>query len=255
MLFLTSIAFSQKPFFKRIKTNNVDIALFSDGTWQYISNYDHSNVLDTSLYENPPISFSGCKKIICSYTNSKKEYTRIIPFLQKDVIENKTSQEYQLEYYKESSADSFLQVRMKLFGKSVSILFSGIAFDILSIDTSRSIYLLKVFHSNGLQTWYYPVYNIEKNLNVSKPGGLLGSTFGECFFEIRYKNRTFAVETFIDKNNNIKPNPIFINNKDFIDNNSLSRETGFFNNVLKAKSYIENKYDFNKLLEQEIKKQ
>jgi len=247
-----SSSFSQSLFIKRANVDGNDIVLLSDGTWQYFKNIDARKILDSSFYIYGKFNKSNCTEIICPIDSINRDLVWVPAFNTSLIYQDSTVLKYNLEFYKEVSSDDFLQTRMKYSNNEVRIIISGEKIEFIPLDTLINFYLVKIFHSNGFESWYYPITNVNRDANVFNPGEIIGSVQKQFYWQVRFYNHSISVKSIIDnKINSIQPGILF-EKKNLLDNNFASRSNGFLTAIQKEMIQIEKTDDFNKLYEQEI---
>lgn len=245
---------AQLNVFYKIEVDGRSITLFSDGTWQYNNMIDHVNLLDTLFYEPAENHSLGCRQMFCTYPKSSKLYTLIKPFSINSIIRDTSCMYFSNEFYKESDSDPFLQIRSRLTNNSIKLFVQGYQYAVFPIDTLKKTYLLKIYHVNGLESWYYPVLPHMANLSNLNAGSIIATSWGDYYYQIRYQNRTFSPDILLNSHSSHYSKPFFIENIFLSKDDWEKRTQGFMQSIQSIVAFKEVSYDFQKLLDEEIEK-
>jgi len=153
-----------------------------------------------------------CKGFICNYKDVNEPVIRINPFPPETILKDTSLFSFTPAFYKEVEEEKIQHGRMLYKAKNIRLFISGYSSRYFLIDTLRKGYLLQVSHANGLESWYYPVYNPPVKMNVQNPGEQIGVSSGSYFWQLRFRNRSFLVSGLIDKNFVPDDKGVFIEN-------------------------------------------
>jgi len=153
-----------------------------------------------------------CRGFICNYKEVKDPVIRINPFPPETILKDTSLFSFTPAFYKEVEEEKIQHGRMLYKTKNIRLFISGYSGRYFLIDTLRKEYLLQVSHANGIESWYYPVYNPPVQMNVQNPGEQIGVSSGSYFWQLRFRNRSFLVSGLIDKNFVPDDKGVFIEN-------------------------------------------
>jgi hypothetical protein len=142
---------------------------------------------------------TDCREFICNYREINEQVIYIKPFLPESVLKDTSLFSFAPSFYKEVEEEKIQHGRMLYKSKKILLFISGDSSKYYMIDTARRGYLVQVFHSNGIESWYYPVYNPPSQLNAQKPGEQIGVSSGSFFWQLRFRNRSFLVSGILDR--------------------------------------------------------
>lgn len=249
-LVLVQPLFAQTPFLRKAKVGQTDIILFSDGTWQYYKPVDVAPLFPA--YSRAGAS-SSCKELFCRPVEPGAEILRIPCFKPGDIARDSDFFRCTTEYYKEVPQDEFLQVRMKYTGRQVKTLLAGEKMQVFAMDSSHRRYLVKIFHRNGLESWYYPLLSVQREIDVSKPGKVIGVSAQHFYWQIRVHNHTIGIAGLFHTDFSCITDDILIDAKNLIDPNFSLRGKAFLAGIGKQSADQTPAPDFNRLLNEELK--
>jgi len=153
-----------------------------------------------------------CKAFICNYKEIPQPIIHIEAFPAESVWANNSIYTFTPEFYKEVSEENIQHGRMRYRTGSVNIFITGDSAKYFIIDSIRKAYLVQVLHANGLESWYYPVYRPNLQLNPKNAGDKIGESAGSYFWQIRFQNRSFLLSGILNKNFQPDSKGIFIEN-------------------------------------------
>jgi len=186
-----------------------------------------------------------CKEFICNYKEVGEPVIRINPFQPESILKDTALFSFTTAFYKEVEEEKIQHGRMLYQSKNIRLLISGDSGRFFLIDTLRKGYLLQVFHANGTESWYYPVYNPSLQLNVHKPGEQIGVSSGSFFWQLRFRNRSFLVSGLIDKNFIPDEKGVFIENINSPEIPVTVRYRGFLTGLKNNLKQTEQKQNFS----------
>jgi hypothetical protein len=168
-----------------------------------------------------------CKAFVCNYKEITQPIIHIEAFPSESVWADSSIYAFAPEFYKEVSEENIQHGRMRYRRGSVNIFITGDSAKYFLIDTARKAYLLQVLHANGLESWYYPVYRPNLQLNPKNAGEKIGESGGSYFWQIRFQNRSFLLSGILNKNFLPDSKGIFIENIKLAPISSSLRYKGF----------------------------
>lgn len=229
LLFL-NVNFSAAQHIKatRATVQNNEIILFADGTWQYVNTrlIDSSKkILGTKIPGSSPI----CTDVFCDHPDSLTSYFFIEPFDRNDCMKDIYGYLLKKETYKEVSTDSFSQNRIQINQIAVPNLLSGVSASVIPINNDSSLYLVKVYHQNGLESWYYPLQTLSVKPGAIKQGTQIGQSTGKYFWQLRFHNHSIDPAILFGKNLPEREG-LILEQKNLIDLNRTKRKEGFLQN-------------------------
>jgi hypothetical protein len=102
-----------------------------------------------------------------------------------------------------------------------------------------------VFHANGIESWYYPVYNTTSQLSVKKPGEKIGESAGSYFWQLRFRNRSLLVSGILDRTYLPDSKGVFIENIQLTPVSPAIRYRGFIVGLKNNLKEMEQKQNFS----------
>ncbi len=251
-IFCSTFSFSQTPFLKKIRVAENDIVLFSDGSWQY-----YKPMINSS---NFLIHFNQKQKknhdILFIIPDSSTQGIIPIPcFSANDILRDSILFQSKTEFYKEVPQDGFLQTRMRFSQTKVPLFISGDNMQIIPLDSNKSVYVIKVYHRNGLESWYYPIVKPNIETAIKNPGSIIGNAPKGFFWQLRIQNHSIALNGILNRDFSCINDTTLIETKNLQDPHYKQRKKFFVASLDKTIIDQTPVPDFDKLLEQEMKKE
>ena len=119
--------------------------------------------------------------------------------------------------------------------------------------SSGKYFLIKVYHSNGMESWYYPVMASGNDFHFDKPGSALGLAKGKYYWQIRFRHHSVSPEAAVGADAAKRPKEWLFETKSLQDNSQSVRKKFFFSSLQKAVIGDEMMPNFEKLFENETK--
>jgi hypothetical protein len=244
---------AQPAFIKKVNIGNEEIVLYADGSWQYARKFDVTKMFSENEVFRPTYSENTCKEIFCIYPTQSKRFYGLNLFSAKDIHQQSILNEGSREYYRELSKDSFSQVRYKYKSHDVNCFINGMRKEMFLLDSNQKAYLVKIFHQQGVETWYYPIYNPSSS-DHKDTGSLLGISGGNYFVELRFRNHSLDLLGFCRPTSYSKDSMILIERESIDIKDDPLRLKSFIQSMKLNFHSPEKTDDFEKLLENEMKK-
>lgn len=86
---------------------------------------------------------------------------------------------------------------MKFASRSAQCWITGVKKDFFLIDTVKRLYLARIEHRNGLESWYYPLINPNLKADERTPGSILGATGGFYFWQLRSRSCSILASAIV----------------------------------------------------------
>jgi hypothetical protein len=174
--------------------------------------------VDVELLRHSSLVFKGPNEIqqqsgfYRTYKPISELVSWIAPFNSKDLATGNWQQAYTIEAFKELPTDNFRVRHMKFMSVSASCWIAGMNKEFFLIDSVKKLYLVRIEHKNGLESWYYPIVNPNLTADVSIPGSKLGMTAGFYFWQIRYRTCSLLASAIIESNGSPDPKGFVLEN-------------------------------------------
>jgi hypothetical protein len=118
------------------------------------------------------------------------------------------------------------------------------------IDTLSNQYLVSIQHSNGTESWYYPIVP-NKDIDVKKPGQLIGKSTNGFYWQLRFGTQSILPIGIIDEKGKPDAKGIFLENQSGQFISMKNRFDAFrknYKNDIKSVQSI----DYNQALQKEL---
>ena len=187
---------------------------------------------------------------IRSYKKHSKPLTWISPFEASAIAWNKIDYPYQTSFYKENPKSTVTHGRLKFSSTDVTLMISGKSYQSFLIDTLSNQFLVSIQHSNGTESWYYPIVP-NKDIDVKKPGQLIGKSTNGFYWQLRFGTQSILPIGIIDEKGKPDAKGIFLENQS---GQSISMKNRFdafrknYKNDIKSVQSI----DYNQALQKEL---
>jgi hypothetical protein len=243
---------SQTPFLKKVRVLDQDVILFSDGSWQYYRPTKNSSSFVAGSNQMQLKKFDNLFFIPDSLAQP------IVPipcFSDHEILKDNSLFQSKTEFYKEVPQDGFLQTRMRFSTNQVPLFIAGENLEIVPLDSNQSIFLIKVFHRNGLESWYYPITKPNTAVDAKKPGNRIGFASKGFFWQLRFQNHSIALNGMLNRDFSCINEITLVESKNLADQHYKQRKKFFVASLDKTIIDQTPAPDFDKLLEQEMKKE
>ena len=147
----------------------------------------------------------NCYRFFCNYVPVKANLIWVAPFANEDIFSDEAMMKHVNQFYKELKSDDMMQVRMQFRGDTIRNFIRGSQSSTFALDAEGKWSLIKITHSNGMESWYYPIATVKQPIIPSQKGSVLGTGNGTYFWQIRYRDRSFALSGLLATD--LKPDP------------------------------------------------
>lgn len=176
----------------------------------------------------------------------------VAPFDSSSLHRGEWFNEYRVESFKELDSDQEKHRHMLFSQTSVPLFISGLKKDIYLIDTLRKIYMVRVEHSNGMESWYYPLLTTNLSADVTKAGVILGQTAGYFYWQLRFRSCSILPSAFLMANGKLDSKGFVIENNCPPCTNLINRKQQFAKMINKRIEESIPSADWQKLLEKQL---
>jgi hypothetical protein len=220
-----------------------------------------SRQVDVSILKKSPLINKGVNRIVDEagfyrvYEAVAEPLIWVAPFPASDVFEGDWHKLYTQQTLKELPADPFSMKHMRFRDQSVRCWIAGDKIDFFLIDSIKKIFLARVDHRNGMESWYYPILQPNRSAATNRPGILLGTTGGFYFWQLRYRSCSVYASAIIQSNGRPDPKGFVLENlcPNIVD--VSGRIKNFSKSLSQKINEEELKGNWEKALEEELKKQ
>ncbi|MFM7671958.1 MAG: CotH kinase family protein [Bacteroidota bacterium] len=217
--------------------------------------------VDVELLRQSALIFNGPNRI--QYQSSfyrtfqpiDKPLMWVAPFRSVAISKENWCNSYTVEAFKELPADNFRTRHMKFSERAARCWIAGTKKDFFLIDTIKKLYLARVEHENGMESWYYPIVNPVQTADERTPGSVLGATGGFYYWQLRYRSCSILASALIRSDGTPDPKGIVIENLCPTISDPEARVKNFSKALFEKISEQGLNTDWEKALEEELKKQ
>ncbi len=208
--------------------------------------------VDTGRIRSLPWVYHGelkktdCMAFICNYGAVPGKAVHIAAFAEGMIHRHASIFTYTPVHYKEVPAENVQHVRMRYQGDSVRLFVAGDSVSLYPIDPGRKGYLVRVYHSNGMESLYYPVYGLSRGFDPSVPGSYMGLSAGVYFWQLRHLNRSFPIRGFVGSDFRPDRKGVLVENAPRPAVTSGERYRGFMESLTTAMKDNEEKQNYSK---------
>jgi len=210
ILVLASVLFL---IFYRKRKNNIGISIlillfFSTNSFSQQWTFPVKKLVDKPISLDPLLHSSlisreiptadSCHFFMCAYPRINQPLIYIKPFKSNEVYATPMIHSYTFSQFDEFPAERIIQPRMKYSADTVRLFISGVSYKQYPLDSLQTKFLIVVSHSNGLTSWYYPIIKPIK-FNPAKPGELIGLSKKGYYWQVRFMNRSFKINSLLDE--------------------------------------------------------
>ena len=177
----------------------------------------------------------------------------VAPFRPDALAKGDWFQNYTVQGFKEIPTEEHRHRHMQFNGFSVKNWIAGIRYDLFLFDTVKQLYLARIAHENGMESWYYPVVKPNPKADVRIPGTTLGLCGGIFYWQLRYRTCSILASAIIQSDGQPDPKGFVLENQCPPGSEPGTRFKNFTSTLgQKITEQIQN-IDWEKALEQETK--
>ncbi|MBM3431800.1 MAG: hypothetical protein FJX92_02190 [Bacteroidetes bacterium] len=249
----------------RLSSNVLLLVLFASIQFAWAQNGDGNPTkyrqVDVDVLRQSPLLFRGPQEVQQQsgfyrlYKPIAPPLIWIAPFPSESLAVGDWHNAYTVQTLKELATDPFSVRHMKFIGRTASCWIAGVKKEFFLIDTTRKLYLARIEHTNGLESWYYPLINPVLSADERTPGAVLGATGGFYFWQLRCRTCSILASAIVQSDGLPDPKGFVLENLCPTPTDPAARVKNFSKALLQKFTELGENTNWEKALEEELKKQ
>ncbi len=217
--------------------------------------------VDVEILKKSPLLFQGPNQIQQQhgfyriYQPVAQPLMWVGPFTAKELAPGNWHSSYAVQAFKELPSDESSVRHMKFLGRSARSWIAGIKKEFFLIDSAKQLYLVRIDHRNGLESWYYPLVNPDTSFDVRVPGAEMGVAGGFYFWQLRFRSCSILASAVVQSDGSPDPKGFVLENLCPTPSDPFSRVKNFSKALFQKIAEQGQGGDWEKALEEELKKQ